>query len=334
MLIVHTCCHRDHMTRNGIVHLDCWCTKILPLLGLLSALIFILWGFCPMVLFSTVAFLCAPTWFWLSTRASLDHMSEMGLYILIFGVLKYWIFWRFCPLWFLSFGAFVLWCFCPFWLFSVHSSDVDCPHLLWSWSHEQKCDCTPWLLAYQNIVSFEGFVFFDFYPLGLLSWASFVHWGFSLCTHVMLTVHTCCHRDHMIRNGIVHLDCWRTKILPLLGVFFRFDFYPLGLLSYGAFVHWGFSLCAHVMLIVHTCCHHDHMTRNGIVHLDCWCTIILPRLGILSAFDFYPLGLLSYGAFVHWGFSLCTNVMLIVHTCCDRDHMTRNGIVHLDCFSY
>ena len=134
----------------------------------------------------------------------------------------------------------------------------------------------------------------------------------------------------MTRNGIVDLNCWCTKILPLLGGFVRFDSYPLRLLSYGAFVHWGFSLCAHLMLVVHTCCDHDHMTKNGILHLDCWCTKILPLLGAFVCFDFYPLGLLSYGVFIHWGFSLCVHVMLIVHTCCDRDHMTRKGIVHLD----
>ena len=61
MLIVHTCCDRDHMTRSGIVHLDCWCTKILPLMGVLSALIFILWDICPMVLLSIGSFFCAPT---------------------------------------------------------------------------------------------------------------------------------------------------------------------------------------------------------------------------------------------------------------------------------
>ena len=159
ILIVHTCITWSHV-RNGIVHLDFWGTKILNLLGVLSALIFIhwgfcpivllsigaflcaptwcwlstpvvivitwaemglytlivgvlkyclfwgflsafifiLWGFCPMVILSIVAFLCAPMWCWLSTRVSLDHMSEMGLYILIFGILKYWIFWGFCPL--------------------------------------------------------------------------------------------------------------------------------------------------------------------------------------------------------------------------------------------
>ena len=135
----------------------------------------------------------------------------------------------------------------------------------------------------------------------------------------------------MTRNGIGHLDCWCTKRLPLFGAFVRFDFYPLGLLSYGAFLHCGFSLCAHVILIVHTCITWSHV-RNGIGHLDFWDTKILNLLGVFVRFDFYPLGLLSYGAFVHFGFSLCTQVMLTVQTCCDRDHMNRNVIVHLDCW--
>ena len=87
------------------------------------------------------------------------------------------------------------------------------------------------------------------------------------------------------------------------GGFVRFDFYPLVLLSYGAFVHWDFSLCAHIMLIVHTSCDHDHMTRNGIVHLDCWRTKILSLLGVLSALIFIlccfcPMMLLQIGAFL------------------------------------
>ena len=291
------------MTRNGIVHLDCWCTKILPLLGVLSAFIFILWGFCPMVLLSIGAFLCAPTWCWLSTPVVIViTWAEMGLYTLIVGVLKYCLFWGFCLLLFLSFGAFVLWYFCPLGLFSVRPRDVDCPHVHHLITY-QKWDCTSWFLGYWNIESFGGFVRFDFYPLGLLSYGAFVHFGFSLCTQVMLTVHTCCDRDYMNRNGIVHLDCWRTKILSLLGVlssliFILWGFCPMLLLSIMAF------LCAlTVMLIVHTCCHRDHMTRIGIVHLDCWRTKILPLLGVLSAlifilWGFCPIVLLSIGAFL------------------------------------
>ena len=148
MLIVHTWCDRDHMTGNGIVHLACWRTKILPLLGVLSSLIFIIWNFvlscfCPLGLFSV-----HPRD---GDSPHLYHMitwPEMRLYTLLVGVLKYCLFWGFCPLWFLSCGAFVLSCFCPLVLFSVRKRDVDCPHLLWSWSHDHKCDCTPCLFPY------------------------------------------------------------------------------------------------------------------------------------------------------------------------------------------
>ena len=147
----------DHMNRNGIIQIDCWSIKIFPLFGVLSALIFILWGFCPMVLLSISAFLCLPTW---SHDENVDcpHLyhvitwTEMGSYTLIVGVLKYFLFWGFCPLWFLSFMDFVLWCFCLFRLFSVHPRDSKTRmlivHTWFMWSHEQKWDRTPWLLEY------------------------------------------------------------------------------------------------------------------------------------------------------------------------------------------
>ena len=78
--------------------------------------------------------------------------TEMGLYSLIVGVLNYFLFCCFCPLWFLSFSSFVLWCFCPFGLLSVRLHDHMNRMLIVltciSWSHEQKWDCTPWLLEY------------------------------------------------------------------------------------------------------------------------------------------------------------------------------------------
>ena len=88
---------------------------------------------------------------------------------------------------------------------------------------------------------FWGFVRFDFYPLGLLSFYVFFDWFFFLCAHVMLIVYTCCDRDHMTRNGIVHLDCWRIKILLFWGVlsalvFILLGFCPMVLLSIGAFL--------------------------------------------------------------------------------------------------
>ena len=179
--------------------------KIFSLLVVLSALIFILWGFCPMVLLSIFSFLCPPTWSH-DENVYCPHLyhvitwTEMGSYTLIVGVLKYCLFWGFCPLWFLSFGAFVLWCFCPFWRFSVRPRDrmmrMFIVHTCIMWSHEQKWDRAPWLLEYWNIFSFDLFVRFDFYPLGLLSYVVFFHCGFSPSAHMIawlgtLIFHTC-----------------------------------------------------------------------------------------------------------------------------------------------
>ena len=136
----------DHMTRNEIVHLDCWRTKILPLLGVLSALIFILWGFCPMVLLFIGYFLCAPTWCWLSTPVVIMiTWPEMGFYTLIVGVLKYCLFWDG-----LSALIFILWGFCPMVLLSIVA--FLCAPTWWFSTPVlitcQKWDCTPWLLGY------------------------------------------------------------------------------------------------------------------------------------------------------------------------------------------
>ena len=84
---------------HEIIHLDCWSIKIFSLLGVLSALIFILWIFCPMVLLSILDFLCPLTW---RHDENVDFPQVyhviMGSYTLIVGVLKYFLFWGFCPL--------------------------------------------------------------------------------------------------------------------------------------------------------------------------------------------------------------------------------------------
>ena len=84
-------------------------------LGVLSALSFILWGFCPMALLSIFAFLCQSTW---SHDENVDcpplYHVIMGSYTLIVGVLNYFLFWG------LLFAlSFILWGFCPMALLSI-----------------------------------------------------------------------------------------------------------------------------------------------------------------------------------------------------------------------
>ena len=82
---------------------------------------------------------------WLSTPLSCDHLIvDLDCWsIKIFSH-----FWGFCPLWFWSYGSFVLWCFCTFLLFSVRPRDRMMRMLIvhtfirWSW------DRTPWFLEY------------------------------------------------------------------------------------------------------------------------------------------------------------------------------------------
>ena len=69
-------------------------------------------------------------------------------------------------------------------------------HCLPKWSQDENADCPHlyhviiWLYTFivgvSNILSFVGFVRFDFYPnLGLLSYGAFVHFGFSLSAHLI-----------------------------------------------------------------------------------------------------------------------------------------------------
>ena len=156
--------------------------KYFLFLMVLSALSFILWGFCPMELLSIFAFLCSPTW---SHDENVDcpplyHVSFWS-YTLIVGVLKYFLF-----LDVLSTLSFILWYFCPMALLSIFA--FLCPP---TWSHDENVDCPPMyhviIGTYTFIVGvlkyflfFGGFVRFEFYPSLLLSYGAFVHFCFSL----------------------------------------------------------------------------------------------------------------------------------------------------------
>ena len=181
------------MNRNGIVHLDCWSIKIFSLLGVLSALIFILWGFCPMLLLAILAFLCPPTWPH-DENVDCPHLyhvitwTEMGSYTLIVGVLKYFLFggfacFDFYHLGLLSYGAFVHFSFC----LSTHAiSWRECwfPHLyhVITWTEMGSYTLIVGVLKY--------FLFWSFCPLwflsfGALSYVVFFHCGFSLSAHMI-----------------------------------------------------------------------------------------------------------------------------------------------------
>ena len=109
------------------------------------------------------------------------------------------------------------------------------------------------------------------------------------------------------------------KYFLFFGGFVCCDFYSLGLLSYGAFVHFGFSLFTHVIawrecwLSTSVSC--DHMNRNWLFEYM--------YLNILSFWGFCPHWILSFRAFVLWCF--CPFLLFSVR---QQDHMTRMFKIH------
>ena len=134
------------------------------------------------------------------------------------------------------------------------------------------------------------------------------------------------HLYHVIM-GSCTLIVGVLKYFLIFGGFVRFDFYPLGLSSYGAFVHFCISLSDHVItwrkcwLSTPVSC--DHV----IVHHDCWSIKIFSLLGVCK------LWFLSFGAFVHFGFSLSTHVIAWRECWSSTPVSCDHGIVHLDCWS-
>ena len=187
--------------------------------------------------------------------------------------------------------------------------------------------------ALRYFLIFGGFVRFDSDPLGLSSYGAFVHFCFSLSGHVMAWRECWLSTPISCDHGIVHLDCWSLKIFSHFGGFVRLDSDPLGLSSYGAFVHFCFSLCGHVMAWRECWLSTPVSCDHGIIHLDLWSIKIFSHFGCFVCLDSVPLGLSSYGAFVHFCFSLSTHMIewrerwLSTPVSCDH------GIVHLDCCS-
>ena len=331
---------------------------------------------------------------WLSTPVSCDH-GIVHLDCWSHKIFSH--FWGFCPPWWWSFGAFVLWCFCPFLLFSVRPRDgmtrmlIVHTCIMWSW------DRTPWLLESSNIFSFwgvlsalililwgfrpmvflsnfaflcaatwwhdenvdcphlyhvimgsytlivgvlkyflifEGFVRLDSDPLGVSSCGAFVHFCFSLCGHVMAWRECWLSTPVSCDHGIVHLYIWSLKIFS----------HFLGGLSALMLILWGFRLVVLLSIFAFFCAakwwHDENVDCPHLYHVIMGSyTLIVGALkyflifGAFVRLDSDPLGLSSYSAFVHFCFSLCGHVMAWrecwLSTPVSCDHV----IVHLDCWS-
>ena len=147
----------------------------------------------------------------------------------------------------------ILWGFRPVVLLSIfaflcaatrsHDENVDCPHLY----HVIMGSYTLIVVVLKYFLILGGFVRLDSDPLGVWSCGAFVHFCFSLCGHVMAWRECWLSTPVSCDHGIVHLDRWSLKIFSHFWGFVRLDSDLSGLLSCGAFVHFCFSLCGHVM---------------------------------------------------------------------------------------
>ena len=227
-------------------------------MGVLSALILILWGFCPMVLLSIFAVLCQPTW---SHDKNVDcpHLYHviMGLCTLIVEVLKY----------FLIFGGFVRFHSDPFGLLSYGALSIFAFLCLTMWLHDKSVDyphlyqvimglytLVAGVLKYFLILG--GFVHFDSDPLRHSSYGAFVNFGFSLSSDSNAWLECWMSTPVSCDHGIVHIDCWSIKIFSHF-----WGFFPLWFCSFWAFVLWCF--CPFLLFSVRP---HDRMTRMLITH--------------------------------------------------------------------
>ena len=147
---------------------------------------------------------------WLSTPVSCDHVF---VHLDCFSIKIFSHFWGFCPLWFWSFFGFrsvvllsIFAFLCPHtWL---HDENVDCPHLY----QVIMGSYTLIVLVLKYFLILGSLARFDSDPLGLSSYGAFVHFCFSLSTHVIAWrecwLSTPVSGDH----GFVHLDCLSIKI--------------------------------------------------------------------------------------------------------------------------
>ena len=294
-------------------------------------------GFCPVVLLSIFAFLCAATW-WHDENVDCPDLYHviMGSYTLIIGVLKYFlifdvlsalilILWGFRLVVLLSICALL--CAATWW----HDENVDCPHLF----HVIMGSYTLIVGVLKYFLIFGGFVRLDSDPLGLLSCGAFVHFCFSLCGHVMAWRECWLFRPVSCDHGIIHLDCWSLKIFSHF-----WGFCPPWFWSF-----WGFCpvvlLSIFAFLCAATWWHDENVDCPDLYHVIMGSYSLIA--GVLKYFlifggfvrlDSDLLGLSFCGAFVHFFFSLCGHVMTWREWWFSRHISCDHGIVHLDCLEF
>ena len=127
-----------------------------------------------------------------------------------------------------------------------------------------------------------------------------------------------CPHLYQVIMGSYTLIVGVLKYFLIFGGFVDFDSYPLGLLYYGAFVHYCFSLSSQVITWRECWLPTPVSGDHGIVHLDFWCIKIFSHF-----YWFCELWFWSFRAFVLWCF--CPFLLFSLRP---SDRMTRMLIVH------
>ena len=204
------------------------------------------------------------------------------------------------------------------------STNVSCDHLIvhlncWSIkiiSHFWRF-CLLWFWSYfgfRNVVLLSNFAF-----LWPPTWSHEENVDYPHLYHVIMLLCTL----------IVEV----LKYFSFLGVLSALILILVGLSSYGAFVHFCFSLSSHVIAWQECWLSTPVPCDHGIVHLGCWSIKIFLILGGFVRFDSDPLGHSSYGAFVHFCFSLSSNSIAWLECWLSTPVSCDHWIVHLNCWS-
>ena len=197
------------------------------------------------------------------------------------------------------------------------------------------------------ILIFGGFVRFDSDPFGLSYYFAFVQFCFSLSSHVIAWRECWLSTPVPIDHGIVHLGCWSIKIFSHFWgvlstlILILLGFRPMVLLSIFAFLcpqTWSHDKNVDYLQL--------YQVIMGLYTLVVGVLKYFLIFGGFVRFDSDPLGHSSYGTFVHFCFSLSTDLIAWLECFSLSSHVIAwwecwlstpvscdHFIVHLNCWS-
>ena len=154
------------------------------------------------------------------------------------------------------------------------------------------------MIYYQAAVTHNLFIVLwivrDYMSLGLLSYGVFIHWAFSLSTHMITRTEWGLLTP--VSGTWSHEQKGDCKPWVLDDPYFLLGLLSLGLFSVPISDHVNRIYCPHLYQVC------DHMNRRGLSTLSV-------RGTLFSGLRLLSVGVFVLGAFVHWGFSLSPQVI-------------------------